>query len=253
MSIAMARMAFADGTRYIAATPHYMPGMYDTDRAHVVKTLDQLRKALSANGIQLAVYEGGDVHVTTGLVDKLRSGTVPTLNGTRYFLFEPPHHVVPPKLVETAKTLLNAGFVPILTHPERLTWIEKRYDLVCELDELGVPIQLTAGSITGDFGSRAKRWSDRMILEGRVDIIASDAHNTASRPPGLSSAVQILLDMIGEAETHRITQANPAHILRNEILQPKQRVKMPVDESKKGKPTTWSLSTVKDAVFGKKK
>ncbi|MEL6736137.1 MAG: CpsB/CapC family capsule biosynthesis tyrosine phosphatase, partial [Pseudomonadota bacterium] len=206
-----------------------------------------------AAGIQLTVYEGGDVHVTTGLVDKLRDGTVPTLNGTRYFLFEPPHHVVPPKLVETAKTLLDAGFVPILTHPERLTWIEKRYELVCELDEIGVPIQLTAGSITGDFGSRAKRWSDRMILEGRVDIIASDAHNTVSRPPGLSLAAQTLRELVGEAETHRITQANPAHILRNEALQLKQRVRAAVDDSENRKTANWSFSTVKDVVFGKKK
>jgi protein-tyrosine phosphatase len=47
----------------------------------------------------------------------------------------------------------------VLTHPERLTWIENQYPLICKLDELGVGMQLTAMSITGNFGKRAQYWS----------------------------------------------------------------------------------------------
>jgi len=251
MSIDMARLAVEDGTRYIAATPHYMPGMYDTVRSDVLSAVTEFRSALLQNDIDLTVYEGGDIHVTTHMVEKLSSGQLPTLNGTRYFLFEPPHHVVPPKLADTAKRLLDSGFVPVLTHPERLTWIEQRYDLVCELDELGVPIQLTAGSIVGDFGSRAKSWSHRMLMEGRVDIIASDAHNIRSRPPGLSAAVAHLRTLLGDAEAHRIVNANPAHVLRNEPLLPKtRRVFQPkVHETRKS--SSWSLAGMKKAVLRK--
>ena len=39
--------------------------------------------------------------------------------------------------------------MPVLTHPERLTWIEKHYDVICQLDELGVVVQLTASSVVG--------------------------------------------------------------------------------------------------------
>ena len=42
-----------------------------------------------------------------------------------------------------------AGYVPILTHPERLSWIKSHYGLMQRLVHAGVWMQMTAGSLTG--------------------------------------------------------------------------------------------------------
>ncbi|RVD49050.1 capsular biosynthesis protein, partial [Mesorhizobium sp. M2D.F.Ca.ET.140.01.1.1] len=81
---------------------------------------------------------------------------------SRYFLFEPPHHVLPPRLEELALRLIKAGFVPILTHPERLTWVKANYDVVERLNRLGCLIQLTADSIVGAFGRTALYYSEKL-------------------------------------------------------------------------------------------
>src|SRR5690606_33768464 len=107
----------------------------------------------------------------------LRQGRIPTLSNSRYFLFEPPHHVAPPRLEEAAFNLLAAGYVPILTHPERLTWIESHYAVFKRLAHSGVWMQLTAGALYGKFGARPRYWSERMLDEGLVHIVASDAHD----------------------------------------------------------------------------
>jgi protein-tyrosine phosphatase len=167
---------------------------------------------------------GADIHIDRYIVDKLVSGELPRLANSRYFLFEPPHHVLPPGFFNLCEKLIQTGFIPVLTHPERFTWIENQYPLICKLDELGVGMQLTAMSIIGNFGKRAQYWSDRIRDEGRVDIIASDAHNTRSRPPGLSKARDVISEKLGKDEVSKIVHKNPANILENYHLRKKNKM-----------------------------
>ncbi len=182
-----------------------------------------LQSVLDKAGIELRLVAGADVHVVPDLAQRLADGSLPCLEGTRYFLFEPPHHVVPPGLLRVAQDAINAGYIPVLTHPERLTWIENAYELVCELDEAGLVVQLTAGSVTGAFGERALHWSMRMLDEGRVDIIASDAHDPRRRPPVLSKARDVIAARYGEQAAKRMTLTNPMAILSNATLPDKNR------------------------------
>lgn len=225
MSLQMARIAVADGTRVIACTPHIQPGVYDTTAQTIDTGIAQLASALDAAGIVLQLVRGADIHVVPDLPAKLLDGRVPVLGASHYFLFEPPHHVVPPGLDRLVSAALAAGFVPVLTHPERLTWIETNYELICRLDEMGAAVQLTAASITGGFGERAQYWSERMLDEGRVDIIASDAHHPQRRPPGLSRARDKVSARLGQTAGEQMTFANPLAILEDRPLPAKQRRK----------------------------
>jgi len=76
-------------------------------------------------------------------------------------------------------------------------------------------MQLTAGSILGKFGRRAKYWSERMLDDGIIHILASDAHNTSSRPPRLSEAFAAVEKRIGRSEAQNLVIGRPAAILRN--------------------------------------
>ncbi|MGX7872031.1 tyrosine-protein phosphatase [Mesorhizobium sp. ORM6] len=154
-SVEMARLAVADGTTHMVCTPHVMPGVYENDTADIAQAVQTLERELHGAGIPLALFVGADVHVAPDLPDRLRLGKVPTLNRSRYFLFEPPHHILPPRLKELASRLIGAGYTPILTHPERLTWIKSNYDVVERLNALGCLIQFTADSVTGAFGRTA--------------------------------------------------------------------------------------------------
>ncbi len=44
-------------------------------------------------------------------------------------MFKPPHHVAPPRLVESVFNLMVDGIVPVLTLPERLSWIDTHYEV----------------------------------------------------------------------------------------------------------------------------
>lgn len=225
-SLRMARMAVADGIRIMACTPHIAPPVYDNAPADIIRRTRDLQTELDRNGIDLKLLSGADIHVRVDLLSLLKKTPSACLQGTKFFLFEPPHTVLPPNLEQFCRSVIAGGFTPILTHPERLTWIEQHYDVVCALDKAGAVVQLTAGSITGTFGKRAQYWSERMLDEGRVDIIATDAHNLRGRPPLLSPARDQISKRLGDDAAQRMTVSNPARILKGERLHAKIRAKV---------------------------
>ena len=153
MSLEMARMAVDDGITMIACTPHIYPGLYMNDTAGITAARDQLQREFDDRAIPLKLTIGADVHLVPGLLDGLRAGSVPTLHGTRYLLLEPSHHVAPPHFEDSVFRLVAEGYVPVITHPERLTWVEDHYPVFCRLVRQGAWMQLTAASLTGRVGA----------------------------------------------------------------------------------------------------
>lgn len=213
----MARIAVADGIQTIACTPHIYPGLYDNNGPDILLRVAALQVALDDADIPLTLVAGCDAHLTPTMVAELRRGHIPTLAGSRYFLFEPPHHVAPPRLEQSVLATLEAGYMPIITHPERLSWIESHYDTMKALAKAGAWMQLTAGSITGRFGKRPQYWSERMLDEGLVHLIATDAHNLRNRKPLLADAAAMAADRLGEAAARDMVVTRPAMVLADAV------------------------------------
>jgi protein-tyrosine phosphatase len=148
-------------------------------------------------------------------VGGLRSGHLLTLADSRYVLVEPPHHTAPPLLEDFFFNLLVAGYIPVLTHPERLTWVPSHYETITKLVQGGVWMQVTAGSITGAFGRTAQYWALRMLDEGLVHILATDAHDDRRRPPILGDARDVVAERIGADEADHMVFTRPKGILEN--------------------------------------
>lgn len=234
MSLEMARMAVDDGITMIACTPHIYPGLYMNDTDGILAARANLQRELDERGIPLRLTIGADVHLVPGLLDGLRAGTVPTLHGTRYLLLEPSHHVAPPRFEESVFSLVAAGYVPVITHPERLTWIEDHYPVFRSLVKQGCWMQLTAASLTGVFGARAKYWSERFLDDGLTHILATDAHSSGRRSPVMSKARDIAERMLGKEEAQLLVRGRQECMLRNELpsaTPPLPQVEQPAESS----------------------
>jgi protein-tyrosine phosphatase len=213
VSLAMARCAVADGITFIACTPHIYPGLYENNRAGIEAAADAFRRELASHQIPLQLGTGADVHLAPDLVGGIRGGRVPTICGTRYLLLEPPHHVAPPRFQDSMFTLMAAGYVPVITHPERLSWIESHYSIFTDLVKQGAWMQLTAGSLTGRFGKRPRYWAERMLDEGQVHILATDSHHIDKRPPLLAEGRDAAAARVGAQEATHLVQTRPQGIL----------------------------------------
>ena len=215
VALAMARCAAEDGITVTACTPHIYPGLYPNTRDGILAAIAAFREHLAREAIALQLVEGADTHLAPDLAGQIRAGLIPTLNGSRYFLFEPPHHVAPPRLEETVFNLLTAGFVPVVTHPERLTWIDGHYPEFQRMARSGAWMQVTAGSLTGQFGRRAKYWAERILDDGLCHLLATDAHHITRRRPVLSEARELAARRLGPDEALNLVFNRPSGILRN--------------------------------------
>jgi protein-tyrosine phosphatase len=214
-ALAMARIAERDGIEMLACTPHIYPGMYENTTERIRQATEAFRNELAAAGIPLQIIYASDTHVMPDLLERLKSGTVPTFNGGRYFLLEPPHHVAPPNFEDFVQRVIAAGYVPIITHPERLHWIEDHYQVFVRLAQQGAWMQITAGSLAGRFSDAAEYWGIRMLKDGLVHILATDAHSIEHRPPLLAEGVAAARRLVGAEEADQLVNGRPAAILNN--------------------------------------
>jgi protein-tyrosine phosphatase len=223
-ALRMARMAVADGIREIVATPHLFrhkivdPKMLNP-KEKIFKAVFKLKQKLVDAGVELNVYPGCDVPLCPEIWRLVRQGQVLTINDTqRYLLLEMPDTAIPPATEELCFQLASKGITPIITHPERnLVFYEMPNKLVRLLD-LGCLAQLTAQSLTGRFGRHVAKFARLLVSKGYVQVMATDAHNSRSRPPLLLEAVREISRIIGESRAWDMVTAVPEKIICGDHL-----------------------------------
>jgi protein-tyrosine phosphatase len=216
VSLAMARAMVAQGVTDVACTPHILPGLYHNSGPAIREATQRLQELLDQEGISLRLVTGADVHMTPDFIAGLRSGRLLTIADSRYVLVEPPHHTAPPQLEDFFFNLVVAGYVPIVTHPERLSWVPSRYKIIKRLVQSGVWMQITAGSFAGAFGRNALYWAERMLDEGCVHLVATDAHDAERRRPDLAAGRDLVAKRVGPEEAQRLVLTRPMGILKDE-------------------------------------
>jgi protein-tyrosine phosphatase len=203
-ALQMIHMARAHGTEAIVATPH-VRGM----RQGLRREIQRLARLLSLRAQGYPLYVGADVEMGPWLL-RLSPGELPLLNGQRYLLLEP-SWCTAQGLKQAVFALRLKGVEPLITHPERNPFLRQHLE---DLRALAVPCQLTAQSLTGQFGRAARRAALRMIELGLACAVASDAHDTTSRPPVLREAFRLVRESFGLQTAQRLFIENPGLILQ---------------------------------------
>lgn len=213
-ALALCRKIVADGVTTAVATPHQLGRYYGANSAAVVRrAVDELSTLLAREGIPLEVFPGGDVRVDERLLALLDAGQVLTIaDRGRYLLLELPHEVfVDPQPLLTG--LRQRGVRPVMTHPERYAYLRRSWELIGSWVAQGAVIQITAGSLLGDFGPVAYEMAWEMAFRGLVDVVATDAHDSQQRTPRLAAAIEMLSARIGGPLARQVCLVNPLAIL----------------------------------------
>jgi protein-tyrosine phosphatase len=215
-SLAMARMAVADGISYAMMTPHIVPGEYDNDRRRIRRAFESFRKALKEADIPLRIGMAAEVRLDLEIVPMLGRDEIPYLgwhNGEQVLLLEFPHTHIPAGAPRFVERLLKQKIRPIIAHPERNRAILRDVDEIAPFVSLGCYLQITAGSLTGHFG-RGPRKRARQLLERDVlKVLATDAHNLKLRPPLLRAGVDAAAQIIGRPAAEDLVYRNPMSIV----------------------------------------
>jgi protein-tyrosine phosphatase len=209
----MCRMAAADGISTIVATPHFKPGRFAASTAQVMEAIVALEEKIRRDEIILRLLPGADITVVPELAAYLKKEPYLSINRAAYFLAELPHDSVLPRWEQFLLSQLDHGKVPILTHPERNHWFLNHPDALYSFVARGGFVQITAMSLTGQFGEEAGEFCRLLLRHNLAHVIASDAHNITRRPPILSEAVKAAAEVVGIARARALVTSIPQAII----------------------------------------
>jgi protein-tyrosine phosphatase len=211
-SLAMARMAVADGIETVVVTPHQLGGFSQNHGDAIRERTEELSRRLAENEIPLTVLPGADVRIEAGMIGLVRQGEVLSLaDHRRHILLELPHEIYVP-LDRLLSELKAAGMVGILSHPERNAGIMANPALVGPLVDAGCLMQITAGSLLGTFGPHSQSVAERLASDGLVHFVSTDAHGLKSRRPQLAGAHRRMAELVGPMLADQCCCTNPAAV-----------------------------------------
>lgn len=208
MTLRMLAIAAQEGITDIVVTPHYKKGRKNASPAKVEALMEEVNAKASALGIQIRLHRGNEVAYFSEMEEDLEEQKFSTMNGSEYVLVEflpgDSYTYIRNALYE----VMSAGLSPIIAHVERYECMVKNVQRVAELKAMGVLVQINASSVTGALGWGIKHYIHKLLKEGLVDFIATDAHSDGTRRPAVQKCLQILKRKYDEEYVQDLFYAN---------------------------------------------
>ncbi|MBL4910589.1 MAG: capsule biosynthesis protein CapC [Alteromonadaceae bacterium] len=217
-ALSLLRMSLADGVTRLVVTPHIHAGRFHNNKAIIDAALVKLKAAMDVENIELAIAAAAEVRIDAEILPMIEQDKIPFLGeyvGQKFLLLEMPHSHIPSGCDKLIKWLKSKDITPLIAHPERNRDILADPDKIKMFQRLGCWFQLTASSLTGGFGERCQQLSIKLLKEGVIDVVASDAHNIKRRPSILSHAYQQVSLLLNEESADKLFHRNPWNITQS--------------------------------------
>lgn len=211
-SIALLRMAAAQGISSVIATPHAS----ERSAPSLVRELAaQTEREIGKEYPDFRVYCGQEIYYHEDMAQRLREGELLTMADSRYVLVEFSPGVSYGNLYRGIRSLITAGYLPVLAHMERYRCLRKEENLK-DLEGGGCLFQMNYESLQGSRLHGEVRWCRRQALSGRIHFLGTDMHRRDFRPPDITGALKWLEGNAGEELLEEMTYGNPLHMINKE-------------------------------------
>ena len=180
-ALQMLQNAAASDVEMLAVTPHCnklcpMSSFFDGD---IRRRFLQLQQAAREIPVQLVL--GAEVLMDAQSLQQLPQSRALAINAGRYLLVEFPADTKPEGFLDMLQSVLALGYIPLVAHPERYASVCKKPQIVGSWLDMGCHLQLTGGSIQGEYGKTVQRTAAYLLQHDFVACVASDAHGVHHR------------------------------------------------------------------------
>lgn len=214
-SLSMVKLYIQGGYSGAVVTPHLYSGYYDTDWRMLSDVLDSLREAIRYEGLTFDLYPGNEFYLDYSIMESLRSGRGKSMNGSRYVLIEFPMNSEPLYAEDLCYNVALQGYVPIIAHGERYSYVQKRPEYLLKFVKKGYPVQINLHSLTGVHGKESQRTAIDLLEKDLVHLVGSDAHSDRGRSPDMREALTALQKIVGDEKYYEITEHNGNCVVQN--------------------------------------
>ncbi len=222
------KSAANDGIKSIILTPHFVPGSQEKNEVELMqKRMNELKELGKQYSIE--IYTGCELFLNDSYLDMIQKGLVCSLANSSYLLCEYDvrkditHN---PDAIDKLYEISVRNYTPVIAHVERYFHNEIDLAMVREWVENGYVIQVNRSSLVGIHGKQIKKNALKLINEGLVHVVASDAHRAkGARVEMLSDAYAIVKEIAGPNNADLLFYRNPMHILQNEEIENMEVIK----------------------------
>ena len=219
-SIEMAQLAASSGICSIVVTPHCnVPNVFENYWTTEVRAVfDRLQEELKARKIPITLLPGQEIFLASDFLPLIKQGKLIPINYSRYLLVEFDAFENASIVIRKLQKIVAEGYVPIVAHPERYSFVHEYEDMVYRMKELGCLIQINKGSLKGRFGYTATKIAYEILGNHDADFIASDGHSQYSRTPWLADAYEIICERFSSDYADFLLNDNPQKVLENKRI-----------------------------------
>lgn len=180
------------GIRCVAATPHFYANR-DFPEAFLQRRDAAMQQVSNLEGNYPKIIVGAEIAYFDGIS---RSGILHKmqLGKTGLVLIEMPFCPWTGRMVrEICQIRQETGLIPVLAHIDRYVRQIKEY--MPMLQDSGVLFQCNADAFLTVL---RRRWALRLLCQGSIHFLGTDAHNLTTRPPKLRDACQVIEKKLGD-------------------------------------------------------
>ena len=213
MALHMLTMAQEQGITHVVCTPHMHAGRYVNDAQTIKQAFLKLCQAVDHSSLTIELAMAAEVRISDEFMVQLMQGGIPFIGqwqGRSAVLLEMPHAYIPTGIEKLLDWLFQQNIQPIIAHPERNKEIIRSPQIAQPLADRGVLFQLTAGSVTGEFGTPVHSTAHWLLDQQLIHFMASDAHRLERRAPAMATARQAVSERYGETLATTLTVDHPA-------------------------------------------
>lgn len=159
------------GIREVWFTPHIMEDIPNTT-AGLRNRFEQFQKQYTGN---IHLHLAAEYMLDNLFKERLaHRDLLPIGEEGNHLLVETSYFNPPMDLYGMMEKIKSAGFIPVLAHPERYTYMgEKEYH---RLKEAGVMFQSNLPSLAGSYGKQVLQKVRHVSVQGYTDIWGTDTH-----------------------------------------------------------------------------
>ena len=210
----MLEYAAKDGVSNIISTPHFLAGFGTFDVNGYAEKIDKMNEFCRQSGLKLKVHTGAEVYYSPEVFEELDVLEKLTLANSRSLLVEFDRKSSYMDIYSAVHSLSLSGFVPILAHIERYKSLMRTTERVSELrEQLYAKVQINCETLLGEGHRRRLKMICRMLNEGLIDYVASDAHDTVHRKSRMDESFYFLKEYCGLKCAEALTAGNQSEIV----------------------------------------
>lgn len=164
------------GIKNIIATPHVTEETFENTPETIGAAHARLRDSMKKSGVDIPISYSAEYRLDSKFKEIMENGTLIKMPND-YLLIE--NSFVQPALdlKSTIFELQLKEIKPILAHPERYNYYQRKRQSYAELFEQGCEFQVNLLSLCGYHGEREKETALWLINQGYVSFLGTDLHH----------------------------------------------------------------------------